>query len=131
MSDTQSTDQASRAAATRSRLDEIEIELQSLSHSALTSIVSSPAPRKAHERRAEWVHRDTETRSALAQANEDRRAELLREKLELRGQLPPEGMASGQGLVMYRGPGSYISASNFEPEPQVHVPVDEWDWSEP
>jgi hypothetical protein len=99
-------------AALWARINEINCELEALSLSAGTNILRRDAGR-----------RNTE--------HEQRSAVLRRELAEVRAKLPPEGMASGQRLVMSRTLGEFILRDDPQPEfADVSAPVDEWDWSE-
>jgi hypothetical protein len=105
--ETQQTD----VTATWARLNAIGCELRALSDGASTHILRRDAGR---------LNREYEERSAA----------LRRELADLQAKLPKTGAASGQRLVMSRALGT-IYLRDFEPEPEVHVPRDEWDWSEP
>jgi hypothetical protein len=110
------------------RINEINCELEALS--APAALVSDGA-RLANESLAAWLRRDNERRCESARHREERAATLRLELKELRAKLPPEGMASGQRLVIYRGLGEMILRDDPEPEfAQVNVPRDDWDWSE-
>jgi hypothetical protein len=65
----------------------------------------------------------------LNREHEEFIAALSLERVELLGQLPPIGMASGQRLVLASTLGT-VCLRDSEPEPEVTIPVDEWDWSE-
>lgn len=101
--------------AIRARLREIDLEQRSRSEAASSNILT----RYAGELNAEY---------------EARMAALRSEQIELRTLLrlhAPEGMASGQRLVIYRGLGTLTLHDDTEPEyAEVRVPRDEWDWSE-
>jgi hypothetical protein len=95
-------------AAIWTRLNAIGCELQSLSDNASHNVL---------RRNCGQLNREYEERAA----------ELRREQVDLRGRLPPEGMASGQRMVFARSPAEIILRES-EPEPP---PDDGYDSSDP
>ena len=110
------------------RINEITGELEVLSAPA---VLVSAGARLANESLGAWIHRDSEHRCEAVRTREERAAALRLELKELRASLPPEGMASGQRLVIYRGLGEVILRDDPGPEyAEVRVPRDDWDWTE-
>jgi hypothetical protein len=94
------------------RINEINCDLESLSAAAATNI----------------LRRDSGRRNAQCEAQA---AALRQELAEVRAKLPPEGMASGQRLVMARALGEITLRDDPAPSyADVLTPVDIWDWSE-
>ncbi len=109
------------------RINEINCELEALSASAAAGIVSG-AGRIPGERLGAWISRESERHCVEHRVREERAATLRLELAELRAKLPPEGVRSGQRLVLYKGLGEVILREDREPEyAEVHAPVDEWD----
>jgi hypothetical protein len=113
------------------RINSIGIELEALSSASAANVVS-PGDRIMGEPLGARLRRDSQWRCEVVLSHEERAAELRRELVELRAKLPPEGMRSGQRLVLYRGLGEMILREDPEPEfADLNVSRDEWDWSEP
>jgi hypothetical protein len=94
-------------------INRVRLELDRLTDLAARNILSREAGR---------LNREYEARAV----------ELRRELSELQAKIPPEGMRSGQRLVMARILGEVILREDPEPDyADVHAPVDIWDWSEP
>jgi hypothetical protein len=120
-----------QVAAIWARINQIALDLQALSDSAATNIVSAH-PEARHSRRGVWVNQDNAERCAEQRLHEQRTAALRRELAELRSQLPKEGMASGERILINGALGDITLRDMCEPEYSgpVNVPVDLWDWSE-
>jgi hypothetical protein len=113
------------------RINEINLELAAVSSASAANIVSA-GDRIMGEPLGARLRRDSKWRCEVVLSHEERAAELRRELVELRAKLPPEGMRSGQRLVLYRGLGEMILREDPEPEySEVNIPRDEWNWSEP
>jgi hypothetical protein len=101
-----------QVAALWARINEINCELEALSRDAESNILR----RDAGQRNSAYEQRSAVLRSELA---------------EVRAKLPPEGMASGQRLVMSSTLGEIMLRDDPEPDyADVRTHIDIWDWTE-